>query len=36
MRTWKAVDDEPENLAPRVSIDGLDEADHRARLTRSP
>lgn len=36
MRTWKAFDDEPEGLASHMSIDGLDEADHRARLTRSP
>ena len=36
MRAWKAFDDKAERLTSNVSIDGLDEADHRARLTRSP
>jgi hypothetical protein len=36
MRTWKPFDDEPEGLPSHMRVDGLDEADHRARLTRSP
>jgi hypothetical protein len=36
MRTWKPFDDEPERLTSCMSVDGLDEADHKARLTRSP
>ena len=36
VRTWEAFDDKAERLTSNVSIDGLDEADHRARLTRSP
>jgi len=36
VRAWEAFDDKAERLTSNVSIDGLDEADHRARLTRSP
>ena len=36
MWTWEPFDDEPERLTSHMRVDGLDEADHRARLTRSP
>ena len=36
VRAWEAFDDKAERLTSNVSIDGFDEADHRARLTRSP
>ena len=35
MWTWEPFDDEPERLTSRMSVDSLDEADHKARLTRS-